>query len=58
MLFRVINLHKLKMSPPINNNYVIILNVNQSTYIVWSPLIRDVLFDFLSEVPVTNWAAQ
>ena len=57
-MLTVITLHKLKMSPPINNNYVIILNVNQGTYTVWSPLIRDVLFDFLSEVPGTIWAAQ
>ena len=46
------------MSPSINNNYMIIINVNQGTYTVWSPLIRDVLFDFLSEVPGTIWAAQ
>ena len=27
-------------------------------YTVWHPLSRDVLFCYLSEVPVTNWAAQ
>ena len=29
-----------------------------TTYTVWRPLGHDVLFCFLSEVPVTNWAAQ